>query len=40
MNKLKGEIDKLKFENNKLKQRSVVTSHINTINTRRKKKYH
>ena len=36
MNKLKGEIDKLKFENNKLKQRTAY-SNINTTSARRKK---
>jgi centrosomal protein CEP135 len=36
--KLKGEIEKLKYENNRLKQR-VVYSGINTTNTRRKKNF-
>ena len=37
INKLKGEIEKIKTENNRLKQRTVYPSGVNTLNTQRKK---
>ena len=37
INKLKGEIEKIKTENNRLRQRTVYPSGVNTLNTQRKK---
>ena len=37
MNKLRGQIEKIKSENNRLKQRTLYHSNVNTTSTRRKK---